>query len=953
VGYGAQITVAGVVGVTECRANRWNGGAQNSPAAHEIRHSRGLAHRLLHFICSWLRPTILSPALSAPPCPQPRPSPKEPPQVAKPAHKTARHSPAARSSLRSNGYERNTAHVRPVRIAGWALMALGIALTFLALSFNSSGSEAAMWGLLIISVLVFFGGFVMHWLDRTEASVATAEAERPKRRDQIKKKKRSRRDAGVDSELSILEPLDDLADPVEPPLMPELPGHGLAQRHSRFGDLAAVGSGSGSGPSLGAAPPYSPFVNPQAAPSLVQTPVPTLRPAPRPGSVAPVHAQTHSGSLGEPALQHATDSDWAAAWARLPAQEEARGQVASPPGPTARPTAQPEPAANLAANPAASAPVFGRPQALPTVAPQAPADRGRPPPRAVIEVVHLKNEYLPSENARSISAQPTASGRPGFANSRFAATAGPAPSVLSVPPGPFGAPAANGLASAALANLPAARAVPVQLDVRDELAANDWDDADADAGTDLDALNDLDDLQDLQPPVWAPPQPARWAKGVLAANGAGQMPFQEPFQAPQQAPLQTPMQAPMQAPLQATRPAFAGSRHFPQHAAQHAPHAEPSFDDELGASDLDASELEHDDNGPPPSLRRPGLLAGWSHRLRDKRSSHSDDDFDDEPGDPAASGATSAAYGAPNDLDEPDPRWLPASSLNPASLPARLPASSPALSARPPTPAAAVPTQPAAAPRFATSSLPGYADKPLQGVAQRAQAAQQPPPRAPAGFYGQAPAAEPAGTPPRRNRFAQAEPLGPPAPPGPVEPLVAVVRRSVPQFGQPAQHAAMPQAWDSSFDDRAQHAPLLPAGFSLSLLQAIDWRSFEAVVDALFRQAGFRSRILSLSPDGGADIGLYSRHRPEVPASVLQCVHGPLQVVGVGRVRALARVMAEHHADRGQLVCNGSFHPQAEGYARDNCIRLLDGPGLLAQVQRGTPEQQQALLVLAHQGLIQ
>ena len=42
--------------------------------------------------------------------------------------------------------------------------------------------------------------------------------------------------------------------------------------------------------------------------------------------------------------------------------------------------------------------------------------------------------------------------------------------------------------------------------------------------------------------------------------------------------------------------------------------------------------------------------------------------------------------------------------------------------------------------------------------------------------------------------------------------------------------------------------------------------------------------------------------------------------------------------------------PDAQQFAKDNGINAMDGPALLALIAKRTPEQQQALLTVAHEG---
>jgi restriction system protein len=53
-----------------------------------------------------------------------------------------------------------------------------------------------------------------------------------------------------------------------------------------------------------------------------------------------------------------------------------------------------------------------------------------------------------------------------------------------------------------------------------------------------------------------------------------------------------------------------------------------------------------------------------------------------------------------------------------------------------------------------------------------------------------------------------------------------------------------------------------PTRWSAAVFDQIEWRRFEAVVERLFQQAGFKTKSQSHGADGGVDVWLYSQHRP-------------------------------------------------------------------------------------------
>ena len=135
-----------------------------------------------------------------------------------------------------------------------------------------------------------------------------------------------------------------------------------------------------------------------------------------------------------------------------------------------------------------------------------------------------------------------------------------------------------------------------------------------------------------------------------------------------------------------------------------------------------------------------------------------------------------------------------------------------------------------------------------------------------------------------------------------------------------------------------------------AVFEVIEWRRFEALVEALFAQAGFETNSQSHGADEGIDIWLYSRNRPGVPVSLVQCKHWKGRRVGVDKVRELRGVMAAKNVTRGQFATTSTFTPDAEAFAKDNGINLLDVQGLLGLIAKRTGEQQAALLEVATEG---
>jgi restriction system protein len=152
----------------------------------------------------------------------------------------------------------------------------------------------------------------------------------------------------------------------------------------------------------------------------------------------------------------------------------------------------------------------------------------------------------------------------------------------------------------------------------------------------------------------------------------------------------------------------------------------------------------------------------------------------------------------------------------------------------------------------------------------------------------------------------------------------------------------------SAAPDRMQ-PPERPTVWSQDVLDAIEWRRFEAVVETLFQQAGFETRSQSHGSDQGIDIWLYSKHSPGQAVSVVQCKHWTKRI-GVDKMRELLGVMAAHRVTRGQFATTSTFTEDAAKFASANAISLLDVRALLKLSASRTREQQLDLLAVALDG---
>ena len=134
-------------------------------------------------------------------------------------------------------------------------------------------------------------------------------------------------------------------------------------------------------------------------------------------------------------------------------------------------------------------------------------------------------------------------------------------------------------------------------------------------------------------------------------------------------------------------------------------------------------------------------------------------------------------------------------------------------------------------------------------------------------------------------------------------------------------------------------------GWSPRLLAQMDWRRFEALCAAFFKQAGFAASTQSQGDDGGVDIWVQSRHMPE--PRVVRCRHWEGQAVTARELREFLSAMTAQGLAHGTYVTSSTFSLEAMEFAKANGIQTQDGEALLKLISHRTPEQQDALLDIA------
>lgn len=144
--------------------------------------------------------------------------------------------------------------------------------------------------------------------------------------------------------------------------------------------------------------------------------------------------------------------------------------------------------------------------------------------------------------------------------------------------------------------------------------------------------------------------------------------------------------------------------------------------------------------------------------------------------------------------------------------------------------------------------------------------------------------------------------------------------------------------------------PPAPESWSLDVLDRIEWKRFEDLCCAFYREKGIRAETTRLGADGGIDIRLFQDDTdPTRATAIVQCKAWNKQV-GVREVRELRGVMAHEKVDKAFFMAPKGYTDDARAFAAENCITLLDGKLFLAMLQRLPEDAGKRLLEFATAG---
>ena len=141
-----------------------------------------------------------------------------------------------------------------------------------------------------------------------------------------------------------------------------------------------------------------------------------------------------------------------------------------------------------------------------------------------------------------------------------------------------------------------------------------------------------------------------------------------------------------------------------------------------------------------------------------------------------------------------------------------------------------------------------------------------------------------------------------------------------------------------------------PGEWSLDVLHRIEWKRFEDLCCAYYREKGDAAETTALGPDGGVDIHLFQdAAQPSKATALVQCkAHN--KPIGVKPIRELRGVMAHENAEKAFFMAPMGFTDEARAFAAANRITLLDGKLFVAMIERLPESSRARLLALATAG---
>jgi restriction system protein len=135
--------------------------------------------------------------------------------------------------------------------------------------------------------------------------------------------------------------------------------------------------------------------------------------------------------------------------------------------------------------------------------------------------------------------------------------------------------------------------------------------------------------------------------------------------------------------------------------------------------------------------------------------------------------------------------------------------------------------------------------------------------------------------------------------------------------------------------------------WSQDLLSDLEWKRFEEVVAAYSRELGYEAKTTRIGADGGVDVQLFQNGQIVM---IIQCKAWNAYKVGVKPMRELYGVMADEKISNGAFFTTGEFTSEAEEWARNKNLDLVNGREFLSRIRQLSSAAQDKLLALATAG---
>jgi restriction system protein len=148
----------------------------------------------------------------------------------------------------------------------------------------------------------------------------------------------------------------------------------------------------------------------------------------------------------------------------------------------------------------------------------------------------------------------------------------------------------------------------------------------------------------------------------------------------------------------------------------------------------------------------------------------------------------------------------------------------------------------------------------------------------------------------------------------------------------------------------APYPPSKPTDWSLELLQSIEWKRFEELCVAYYREKGIRAETTYLDGEGGVDIRLYQEVMNPKPSSIVRCKAWGDKWIGVKPIRDLLDTKIQETVAKGVFMTPGGFTDDARKFAEANRIILLDGKHFLEMLKHLPEGRSMQLLAVAIKG---